>query len=110
MFTLYRTVPDPDLEIMGGGGGGGSSRPLDKGGGGQSLKTFFSVWSRNKVGGGGRGPRTPSLDPPLRDSFCKGTGENYYRIGLLFTHEKDDFGAISVTERSCPASMQMSLL
>ena len=26
-----------------------------------------------------------------------------YWIGLLFTHEKGDFGAISVTERSFPA-------
>ena len=25
-----------------------------------------------------------------------------YRIGLLFTHNNGDFGAISVTERSCP--------
>ena len=26
-----------------------------------------------------------------------------YRVGLLFTHNNGDFGAISVTERSCPA-------
>ena len=26
-----------------------------------------------------------------------------YRIGLLFTHKDTDFGAISVTERSCAA-------
>ena len=26
-----------------------------------------------------------------------------YRIRLLFTHENGDFGAISVTERSCAA-------
>ena len=41
-------VPDPDLEIR--GGGELSSRPLDKGGGDRSPKTFFSallasVWS-----------------------------------------------------------------
>ena len=26
-----------------------------------------------------------------------------YRIGLLFTHKNGDFGAISLTERSCAA-------
>ena len=26
-----------------------------------------------------------------------------YRIGLLFAHKNGDFGAISVTERSCAA-------
>lgn len=26
-----------------------------------------------------------------------------YRIGILFTHRNDDFGAISATERSCAA-------
>ena len=26
-----------------------------------------------------------------------------YRLGLLFTHKNGDFGAISVTERSCAA-------
>ena len=26
-----------------------------------------------------------------------------YQIGLLFTHKNSDFGAISVTERSCAA-------
>ena len=26
-----------------------------------------------------------------------------YRVGLLFTHKNGDFGAISVTERSCAA-------
>ena len=26
-----------------------------------------------------------------------------YRIGLLFTHNNGDFGAISVTKRRCPA-------
>ena len=26
-----------------------------------------------------------------------------YRIGLVFTHKNGDFGAISVTERSCAA-------
>ena len=58
----------------GGGWGGGASRPLDKEGPG--LQKIFStlrasVWSKNKVaGGGGRGwesgtPRAPPLDPPL---------------------------------------------
>ena len=28
-----------------------------------------------------------------------------YRIRLLFIHKKDDFGPISVTERSCTASI-----
>ena len=28
-----------------------------------------------------------------------------YRIGLLFTHKNRDFGAISVTERSCAAQI-----
>ena len=28
-----------------------------------------------------------------------------YRTGLLFTHENRDFGAISVTERSCVAQI-----
>ena len=26
-----------------------------------------------------------------------------YRVGLFFTHKNDDFGAISVTEGSCPS-------
>ena len=30
-------------------------------------------------------------------------GRKLYRIGLLFTHENGNFGAISVTERSCTA-------
>ena len=29
--------------------------------------------------------------------------QKIYRIGLLFTHNNGNFGAISVTERSCPA-------
>ena len=28
-----------------------------------------------------------------------------YRIGFLFTHRNGDFGAISVTERSCSATI-----
>ena len=49
--------------------GARSSRPWDKEvGGGGRYPTFFSalrasVWSENK---GGRTPRAPSLDPPLR--------------------------------------------
>ena len=31
-----------------------------------------------------------------------------YRIGLLFTHKNDDFGAISVTERSCAGGISNS--
>ena len=35
----------------------------------------------------------------IPDSCCAGTKP--YRIGLLFTHKNSDWGAISVTERSC---------
>ena len=31
------------------------------------------------------------------------SARNPYLIGLLFTHKNGDFGAISVTERSCAA-------
>ena len=64
--TKYAAVPDPDLEITG-GGGGWQSRPLDRGRGGGLQKTFSaSVWSKNKVeGGGGQAPWAPLLDPPL---------------------------------------------
>ena len=37
----------------------------------------------------------------IPDSFC--TGTKPYRIGILWTHENCDFGAISVKERSCAA-------
>ena len=69
MFTLYRTVPDP-LDKAGGWGGGGGL-------GAGFQKHFFRPFRpqfRLKIRG--RGPRVPSLDP-LRDSLCKGTGENY---------------------------------
>ena len=60
-------MPVPDLEIR---GGGWSSRPLDKGEGPVSKKTFFrpfgpQVGLKIRWGGGGPGPRTPPLDPPL---------------------------------------------
>ena len=38
----------------------------------------------------------------ITDSSCTGTNQ-LERIGPLLTHENSDFGAISVTERSCAA-------
>ena len=61
-------MPVPDLEIR---GGGWSPRPLDKGEGPVSKKNFFRPFGPQvglKIrwgGGGGPGPRTPPLDPPL---------------------------------------------
>ena len=69
MFTLYRTVPDP-LDKAGGGRGGG------KVGAGLQKHFFRPFRPQFRLKIRGRGPRVPPLDP-LRDSFCKGTGENY---------------------------------
>ena len=38
----------------------------------------------------------------ITDSSCTGTNQ-LERIGPLLTHENGDFGAVSVTERSCAA-------
>ena len=42
---------------------------------------------------------SPSLEIPSTPP----SGRKPYRIGLLFTHKNGDFGALSVTERSCAA-------
>ena len=55
-------MADPDLE-MGGGGGEGHPDPEMRGEGRSGLRASF--WSKNKVGGG-RAPRVPPLDPPLK--------------------------------------------
>ena len=61
------TVPDPDLEIRGEGRGGGEGTVSQK---------IFSVWSKNKSGGGGerepRPPQAPPLDPPQVHTCIKG--------------------------------------
>ena len=59
---------DPDFEIRGEGWGGAVIQTLRLEVG-LSPKKFLwalwaSVWSRNKVEGGGGGPRAPPLDPP----------------------------------------------
>ena len=43
-----------------------------------------------------------ALFTPYRIAFWAGA-KTIYRIGILFTHTNGDFGAISVTERSCAA-------
>ena len=68
MFTLYRTVPDP-LDKAEGVGGGRVGAGFQK-----HFFRPFRPQFRLKIRG--RGPRVPPLDL-LRDSLCKGTGENY---------------------------------
>ena len=58
-------MADPDLELRGGGGGGGGRGGLDL----LAMTAIFlsvisSFFTQNK--GGGRAPRAPPLDPPLR--------------------------------------------
>ena len=49
-----------------------------------------------------------TCDSPLKAFFtlfrlALALARKQYRIGLLFTYKKGDFGTISVTERSCAA-------
>ena len=57
-------MADPDLAMGGGGWGEGHPDPEMRGEGRSGLRASF--WSKNKVGGGGRAPRAPPLDPPLK--------------------------------------------
>ena len=59
------TIQCHRIQTLRWGGEGWSSRPLDKGGGGRSLKKLFStlrplVWSKNKGGGPGPSPGSAS--------------------------------------------------
>ena len=42
---------------------------------------------------------------PYRIALARAPTEKPYGIGPLFTHKHGDFGAISVTERSCDVSI-----
>ena len=52
-------MADPDLQISGGGGGGGH---ISGERGGRAFEPHFGL----KIRGGGRAPRAPPLDPPLK--------------------------------------------
>lgn len=69
---LLLVTANPDFQMGGGGGGASYPDPQIRG---QSPKMFFSafqssVWSENKVGGGGQGPSPGSATDRVPDKTC----------------------------------------
>ena len=87
MIFWIRAVPDPDLEICGEGWGVHPNSEI-RGGPPVSPQIFSayraSVWSKNKVGGGGGAARAPPLDPPLSWSLIGDGGTWRIRLYALF--------------------------